>query len=133
MQETSNHDRKLMVRYSSELLATLGLFFLALVVAHRYGWPLKAGPEKTLLTLCPILPFLLMILVLVRTYRRADEYWRQRMLQDWAITAALTGIWTFSYGFMENLGFPRLSMFTVWPNMGAICAFVVLFRRLTHR
>jgi hypothetical protein len=74
-----------------------------------------------------------MILVLVRTYHRADEYVRRRMLEDWANTAAITAVWTFSYGFMENLGFPRLSMFTVWPNMGAACAFVVLTRRLIQR
>jgi len=113
----------------SELLLLLGLFALALVVAHRYGWPLPSGPTKTVLVLCPILPFLLMIVVLLRAYQRADEYWRQQILQNWAITAGITGVWTFSYGFLENLGFPRLSMFTVWPDMGAICALVMLVRR----
>jgi hypothetical protein len=133
MQELSRQDRKLLVRYMSELLSVFGLYAVAIVVAHQYGWPLKPGPEKTALMLCPIVPFMLVILVLIRAYQRADEYWRQRMLQDWAISAAITATWTFSYGFMENLGFPRLSMFTVFPNMMFICAFVILFRKLSRR
>jgi hypothetical protein len=133
MKEFSKHDWKLFTRYASELLLVFGLYALALVVAHRFGWPLQAGTGKALLMLCPIVPFLLMILVLVRSFQRADEYWRQRMLQDWAIAAVITAALTFSYGFLENLGFPRLSMFDVLPAMFALYALVNVSRLVARR
>ena len=42
-----------------------------------------------------------------------DEYQRATYLETFAIGAAVTAGVTFTFGFLENAGFPRLSMFTV--------------------
>jgi hypothetical protein len=47
-----------------------------------------------------------------------DEYVRLRNLESLAIAAAMTAGLSFSYGFLEGDGFPRLSMFWVWGIMG---------------
>lgn len=41
---------------------------------------------------------------------------------DRAITVAFfgTAVLSFGYGFVENAGAPRLSMFAVWPLMGTL-------------
>ena len=36
-----------------------------------------------------------------------------------ALQAFGTALLTFTYGFLETTGFPKLSMFFVWPLMGA--------------
>ncbi|TBU72195.1 hypothetical protein DNK10_21850 [Pseudomonas daroniae] len=39
-----------------------------------------------------------------------------------AITFVGTALLTFSYGFLEVAGFPRLSMFFVWPVLASLWA-----------
>jgi hypothetical protein len=40
------------------------------------------------------------------------------LYETWAIASALTAALTFSYGFLETAGYPRISMFSVWMIMG---------------
>ncbi len=47
-----------------------------------------------------------------------DEFVRLRSLESIAVAAAVTAGLTFTYGFLESAGFPRLSMFWVWGIMG---------------
>jgi hypothetical protein len=77
--------------------------------------------------------FLLAIWALARHLRRIDEFMRQTMLETFAIGAAVTAAVTFSYGFLETAGFPRISMFAVWPIMGASWMLVCLGRWLLKR
>ena len=65
--------------------------------------------------------------------RRSDEFIRKTTLEHIAIAAAITAGWTFTYGFLENAGFPRLSMFTVWPVMGAAWALLAIAENFRHR
>jgi hypothetical protein len=51
------------------------------------------------------------------------------MLETIAIAFAITGGVTFTYGFLENAGYARLSMFTVWGVMGLSWGLASLFRR----
>jgi hypothetical protein len=61
---------------------------------------------------------------IARHVARIDEYQRQRLLETIALSAAITGAVTFTYGFLETAGFPRLSMFSVWIIMGGSWALV---------
>jgi hypothetical protein len=58
-----------------------------------------------------------------------DEYARLKSLEAIAISAAFTAGWTLTYGFLENAGFPKLSMGVVWPVMGAVWGTVVCLHR----
>ena len=75
---------------------------------------------KVVLGLAPAIGIVLCALAVARWIARADEYQRQRMLQAVGVAAAITAVWTMSYGFLEVIGFPRLSMFWVWPSMAAV-------------
>jgi len=114
----SSHERTVFGRYAAELFGTLFLYAAVLTIALNLGYPMKNGLEKTLVMVTPMGPFLLAIWVIVRMLRRVDEYVRLTILENVAIAAAVTAAATFTYGFMENAGFPKLSMFSVWPIMG---------------
>ena len=43
-----------------------------------------------------------------------------RSLESIAIGAAVTAALSLTYGFLESAGFPKLSMFWVWPVMGLV-------------
>ena len=53
---------------------------------------------------------------------------RRRLLESIGLAFAISAALTFSYGFLETAGFPRLSMFTVWIVMAGSLALVTLLR-----
>jgi len=59
---------------------------------------------------------------IARHFGRMDEFVRLRSLEGLAIAAAVTAGLTFTYGFLETAGFPKVSMFWVWGIMGSVWA-----------
>ncbi len=120
-------------QYVKELTGALLLYAVVLVAALTFGQRMAPGPAQTALYVSPMLPFLLAVWAIVRQIRRSDEFIRKTTLEHVAIAAAVTAGWTFTYGFLENAGYPRLSMFTVWPVMGAVWGVLTMFSCLRHR
>ncbi|HHH7389147.1 TPA: hypothetical protein ACP2SZ_005232, partial [Escherichia coli] len=60
--------------------------------------------------------------VVIRHIRHLDELARKVHLEGLAVAFVGTALITFSYGFLETAGFPRLSMFMVWSLMGPLWA-----------
>jgi hypothetical protein len=119
--------------YLLELSGALALYMVILGLSLAFGQRLSPGPLQTAIFVCPMAGFLLVVWAVARQVRRSDEYLRKTTLEYLAIAAAVTAGWTFTYGFLENAGFPRLSMFTVWPVMGAVWALAACVDRLRHR
>ncbi|KRC86092.1 hypothetical protein D3C87_437410 [compost metagenome] len=120
-------------RYFKELGVALALYAVLLVGALRLGLELQPGALRTAVLVSPMLAFLLALRAVVRGIRRSDEFIRKTSLEHLAIAAAVTAGVTFTYGFLEIAGFPKLSMFTVWPLMGAVWAGLSIFDALRHR
>ena len=119
--------------YIKELAAALILYAGVLVLALSFGPHMAPGALQTAVYVSPMLPFLLAVWAIVRQIRRSDEFMRKLVVEHIAIAAAVTAGWTFTYGFLENAGYPRLSMFTVWPVMGAIWGLQAIAEGLRHR
>jgi len=126
--KTSTHEYKNVRKYYNEMGAAFLLYALVLVISICVGRPMKPGSGQTLLLISPMAPFLLIILAIFRHFQRVDEFVRLQILENIAIAAGVTAGWTFTYGFLENAGFPRLSMFTVWPVMGAVWGVIAIVR-----
>jgi hypothetical protein len=114
--------------YYREMAAAFALYAVLLFSSIHFGRPMTDSLLRTVVLASPIAGFGLMLLAIARHLRRIDEYLRQRLLETFALAAAITAGVTFTYGFLETAGFPRLSMFTVWPIMG-IAWFIVDFAR----
>jgi hypothetical protein len=127
------HEDKIIRRYYHELGGAMFLYALVLTASIVVGEPMPEGVGRTLLLVSPMGPFLLATWAVARQIRRSDEYCRLQVLEAIAIAAAVTAGWTFTYGFLENAGFPRLSMFTVWPVMGAVWFVVAMVRWWSNR
>jgi hypothetical protein len=127
------HTKRVAKAYFSELGGSMAIYIVLLVGAMKFGRPLADGPLRTAILVLPTVGFLLAIWAIARHVRRIDEYARQTLLETFAIGAAITAAVTFSYGFLETAGFPRISMFTVWPIMGSSWGLVCLVRYLLTR
>jgi hypothetical protein len=112
------YTQKVMKPYYREMAAAFAVYALLLFSSIQFGRPMSEGVLRTVVLASPIAGFGLMLVAIARHLRRIDEYLRQRLLETFALAAAITAGVTFTYGFLETAGFPRLSMFTVWPVMG---------------
>lgn len=72
------------------------------------------------LALAPVVPALFALGTYMRFFSRIDELQRRIQSEALAFGFASAGILTFSYGFLENVGFPRLSWIFVFPLMIAM-------------
>lgn len=115
-------------RYHWELGGTLLLYAAVLFGSISLAKTMDPGPARTALVLTPAIPIALAIWVIVRQFRRMDEFIRLRSLENMGIAFAVTAGWTLTYGFLEGAGFPKLSMFWVWPIMGGIWATLSIVR-----
>jgi hypothetical protein len=125
--------RQAFALYTKEVLGALALYAGVLVSALVAAQRIAPGPARLIVLLTPMIPFLLAAGAVVRGVRRMDEFVRLWTLENVAIAAGVTAAWTFAYGFLENAGLPRLSMFTVWPVMAAAWVAAGSLRRLTER
>jgi hypothetical protein len=114
--------------YKFELWIAIAVYVALLIASIKLARPMADSHLRTALLLLPMLGFALMIRAIVRHVARIDEYQRLRMLESLGIAFAITAGLTFSYGFLETAGFPRLSMFSVWMVMGVSWGAVNLVR-----
>lgn len=127
------HEKKVMRAYHRELGLAFVVYVVLLFCAIRFGRPMAEGTLRTIVLLTPMIGFGLAIWAIARHVRRVDEYIRQTFLETFAIAAAITAAVTFSYGFLETAGYPRISMFAVWMVMGGSWGLVCIIRSVLKR
>ena len=126
-------EREALKRYRLELGAAMVVYAAVLIGSIHVGRPMEPGAARTLLLMSPAIPLLFAIWAIVRQFGRMDEFVRLRSLENFAIAGAVTAGVTFTYGFLEGAGFPKLSMFWVWGLMGGSWALVAGLRCLVTR
>ncbi len=112
-------------------LIELSMAILAYAVVTAVSLKLLQGRVdslvwQTLLTLSPLLPLIAVCISVLRHIRRIDEMQRLIMFEALAIAFASTAVITMGYGFLENIGWPRLSMFVVLPLMAVLTGLSLL-------
>lgn len=106
-------------RFLKEFGAAMALYLILLTGSVYAGIRLEPGALRTALLITPMLAVLLIIRAAVRQIRRSDEFIRKSTIEHLGVAAIVTAGVTFTYGFLELAGFPKLSMFFVWPLMAA--------------
>ncbi|WP_083098068.1 hypothetical protein [Pseudophaeobacter leonis] len=87
---------------------------------------------RIMLSLAPIVPVIFICGVIVRSIGQLDELQRKLQFEALVLSFAGTALITFSYGFFEGLGFPKLSMFVVWPIMATLWVVGVVLGRVRY-
>ncbi len=72
------------------------------------------------ITLIPVIPTIFVLLAVMRALRDSDELQQKIQLQAVTFSAIVTGLITFTYGFLENIGFPHLPSLFIFPLMLAL-------------
>jgi hypothetical protein len=127
------HAEKMGRVYVREMGGAMLVYAVILIATIKYGRTMAEGVARTAILVSPMLGFGLAVWAIARHLRRVDEYIRQFTLETVSIAAAITAGLSFTYGFLETAGFPLLSMFYVWPVMGAVWGVVGLVRAWRNR
>ena len=109
-------------RFLVHFALAMAAYISAVVISTLLLANLAQGTLRTISALLPILPMLAIATVVIRQVRQLDELARMIHLEGLAVAFVGTALITFSYGFLEVAGFPRLSMFMVWSLMGPLWA-----------
>jgi hypothetical protein len=104
--------------YAREMGIVFGLYGLLLGLSN-VGLSRVDNNWRYAIVLLPILACAGLPLVIARMHDRVDERQREQMRTALLHSFAGTALITFAYGFLEEAGAPRQSMFWVWALMGA--------------
>ena len=115
-------------KYRLELFSAMIAYMVVLVGSIYWAKIMDEGAARTLLLMTPVVPLMLAVWAIARHFGRMDEFVRLRSLEGLAIAAAVTAGLTFTYGFLESAGFPKVSMFWVWGVMGTTWALYTWLR-----
>jgi hypothetical protein len=132
-EEAVSHEKRIAKTYYRELGGSFAIYTVLLLGGLHFAKIMPEGPIRTALAISPMAGFGLAIWAIGRQVARMDEYMRMRVLENIAIAAAITAGATFTYGFLEGIGFPRLSMFTVWTVLAGSTGLVQLGRKLLNK
>ena len=120
--------------YLKELTAALVVYGLMLVGSIELLTHVSiAAPWRDVIALSPMLACAAAVWVILRELRRMDELQRRIQLEALGFAFAGTALLTFSYGFLEGLGYPKLTMFTVWPVMAVLWVAGLVFARRRYQ
>lgn len=125
-----------MSKSAKTYLVEFGISMAAYVVVLFVSvWLLERNPDASwryLLAVAPVVPVLFALRAFLRQLNRIDELQRRIQLNAVAFAAGATGIVTFTYGFLEGIGFPAMSVLYVFPLMIALWGIGVFVARLQY-
>ncbi|HKI53357.1 MAG TPA: hypothetical protein VJ987_04475 [Anaerolineales bacterium] len=113
--------KNIMRRYMKELFSAMiaytAILIISLTVLKNYEF---SKFWQIVISLSPAIPVAFVILAIMRLLIDSDELQQRVQLLATSFSAAVTGLVTFSYGFLENVGFPKFPTFFIFPMLIAI-------------
>ncbi len=105
-------------RYFKEFGISMGFYVVAVIASsmalNNFEFPKFA---QIIITLIPIIPTIFVVISIMRALNDSDELQKRIQLQAITFSAVTTGLITFTYGFLENIGFPSFPTIFVYPIM----------------
>ena len=115
------NQKQVLKRYYREFTLSMGAYVLVLILATSLLKRLELSRTvQIILALAPVIPIVFVVAAILRAMQDSDELIQRIQLQAVAFSAIATGLITFSYGFLENVGFPDFPTIWVLPMMFAL-------------
>ena len=111
--------RQVSLRSLLEFGGSMLAYSVVLVLSLMFLRENPDSPWRIPVMVAPVIPIVFMMLAVIRSVRRMDELHRRIHLEAVIIAYLATLILCFSYGFLENVGFPPFN--TMWVGVAMIC------------
>lgn len=110
--------KQVMKRYMREFLLSIAAYALILIASiYAIQNIAMAKPLQIIVAVAPAIPVAFVLVAVLRLLKDSDELQQRVNMLAIAFSAVLTGLLTFSYGFLDNIGFPKLPTFAVFPML----------------
>ena len=110
--------KQTMRRYMKEFLSAMSVYVIVLIVSvtllKNYEF---ARVWQIIISIAPALPVIFVMVAMMRLLKDSDELQQRVNLLATTFSAVVTGLLTFSYGFLENIGFPKFPTFAFFPML----------------
>jgi hypothetical protein len=103
--------------YIVEFGAAMAAYVIVLIISVLLLQQNLDAPWRVPLALAPVVPTIFALAAFLHFLRRMDELQRQIQLEGIGLSFGATAILTFAYGFLENVGFPQVSLIWILPLM----------------
>lgn len=108
-------------RYFKEFGISMGFYVVLLLASVEILTNVELPKAaQIVVTLIPVIPTIFVVIAVMRALRDSDELQQKIQLQAVTFSAIVTGLITFTYGFLENVGFPHLPSLFIFPLMLAL-------------
>jgi hypothetical protein len=107
-------------RYFREFIYSMVAYIITLalsLIGLGFFADYALNPARIIVALIPIVPIIFMILSFLKYLNGIDELQQRIQLIAIGFAAGVTSLLTFSYGFLEGVGFPPISLLWVFPVM----------------
>lgn len=126
----SKKDKADAKKYGNELGLSILIYILVLFASIYFAKKMEDGFVRTLIVLTPTIPALGAFWAIIRHFQRMDEYLRVWVLEVVAIAGGITAFFSFSYGFLEGIGYPKLSGFIIYGIFMGSWLLITTIRKL---
>lgn len=106
--------------YIVQFLSAMGAYVALLLLSVYLLQNNPDAPWRGVVAALPAIPACLGLLAFVRYLGRMDELQRRIQLEAIAFATGATAIITFTWGLLENAGFPHLSVIWVLPLLAIL-------------
>lgn len=120
-------------RYLTEFGWSTAAYVIAVLVTISLINNMPNSPWRIPLAIVPVIPVIFMLIAFLRFLSNIDELQQRIHLLAISSAAGITGIITFTYGFLENIGFPHLSSLWFLPMMIAIWGISTAFFSMRYK
>ncbi len=105
-------------RYYKEFLLSMTAYVIVLIasisILKQFELPRSI---QIIIALTPIIPTIFVIVAIIRGLRDSDELQQKVQFNAIMFSAIATGLITFSYAFLEGIGFPKFPTIWILPIM----------------
>jgi hypothetical protein len=123
-------------RYLREFIYSMVAYIFTLIISIIGIAFLANYPSNTasiIVALAPLIPVAFMIIAFLGYLNGIDELQQRIQLLSIGFAAGTTSLLAFSYGFLENVGFPPISLMWVFPVMMALWGIGLFFISRRYR
>ena len=112
------NQNQVLKRYFKEFFSAIAAYVIVLIGSISVLKLFELSqPIKIIVALMPVIPIIFVITSIMRGVRDSDELQRKVQFSAIMFSAVATGFITFSYGLLENVGFPPFPTIWVLPMM----------------
>lgn len=105
--------RAYVIEFGSAMLGYAVVLVIAVTLINAH----PDAPWRYAVACAPIIPVIFAVLAFVRFLSRLDELAQRIHLVALAVAFGATGLATFTYGFLENVGLPHIPYVWIFPFM----------------